>query len=113
MRIISFFQYLRILTHCRCYSFIKKEYGNPTVIITENGWADSGGLDDIGRQTFLATHLQSVLDAIWDDGCRVNGHFTWALIDTFEFGLGYTLVLIHSTFNRLYSASTNDSNSYF
>lgn len=81
---------ISVLTLCLLYRFIKEEYGNPTVIITENGWADDGGLNDIGRQTFLKTHLQSVLDAVWDDGCRVNGHFTWAIIDTFEFSLGYT-----------------------
>lgn len=29
--------------------WIKARYNNPTVYITENGFADSGGLDDMGR----------------------------------------------------------------
>ncbi|XP_055911465.1 myrosinase 1-like [Eupeodes corollae] len=70
--------------------FIRDEYDNVEVIITENGWSDDGtGLIDDDRIRYLKSHLQAVLNAI-NDGCNVRGYTTWSLIDNFEWLRGYT-----------------------
>lgn len=61
------------------FSWIKNQYDNPEIIITENGWSDNGELEDEGRIAYLRGHLQAVLDAI-DDGVNVTGHTTWSLL---------------------------------
>jgi len=33
--------------------WIKNEYGNPPMIITENGYGDSGELDDFDRISYI------------------------------------------------------------
>lgn len=72
-------------------SWIKNEYNNPDVIITENGWPDKPGvIDDSGRINCINGYLNAVLDAIWKDGCRVVGYAHWSIIDNFEWIQGYT-----------------------
>lgn len=70
--------------------WIKKEYNNPPLVITENGWSDHGEIDDIGREMYLKGHLKAIQDAIVEDGCNVLGHMTWSIIDNFEWTMGYT-----------------------
>uniref|UniRef100_A0A1B0CYE3 Uncharacterized protein n=1 Tax=Phlebotomus papatasi TaxID=29031 RepID=A0A1B0CYE3_PHLPP len=70
--------------------WIKKEYNNPDVIITENGWSDDGQLDDIERIEYLKRHLKEILGAIQQDGCNVKGHTTWSILDNFEWMQGFT-----------------------
>jgi len=74
---------------------IKDKYGNPPVYITENGIADvvgdklmKGPLDDWRRLEYLQQHIKAVKEAI-DLGADVRGHFTWGLIDNFEWVEGY------------------------
>ncbi|XP_037028879.1 myrosinase 1-like [Bradysia coprophila] len=71
-------------------NWIKNQYSNPEVFITENGWSDSGELEDEGRIEYLRGHLQAVLDAVLRDRCNVVGHTTWSIIDNFEWTAGYT-----------------------
>lgn len=71
-------------------SWIKDKYDNPEVIITENGWSDDGGLDDLGRIDYLKSHLQAVLDAKIRDNCNVSGYTHWSVIDNFEWIRGYS-----------------------
>lgn len=68
---------------------IKDKFGNPKVLITENGWSDAGTKDDDGRIQYLNEHLVEVAKAI-DDGCQVIGHTVWSIIDNFEWLRGYT-----------------------
>lgn len=68
---------------------MKNEYGNPEVIITENGWSDNGLINDIQRIEYMQGHLKAVLGAI-KDGCYVTGYAQWALTDNFEWLRGYT-----------------------
>lgn len=35
------------------YSWVRVEYNNPEVLITENGWSDEGELQDDGRINYL------------------------------------------------------------
>lgn len=69
--------------------YIRDEYDNVEVIITENGWSDGGELIDNSRILYLKSHLQAVLNAI-NDGCNVTGYTSWSLIDNFEWLKGYT-----------------------
>jgi len=70
--------------------WFKKEYNNPKVLITENGWSDDGELEDNDRIDYLKSHLTAVSKAINDDGCNVIGYTTWSIIDNFEWLRGYT-----------------------
>ena len=70
-------------------NWIKTEYNNPPVFITENGWSDGGELEDDGRIDYLRTHLLAVLKAINEDGCNVIGYTAWSLLDSFEWNRGY------------------------
>ncbi|XP_055845611.1 myrosinase 1-like [Episyrphus balteatus] len=69
--------------------FIREEYNNIEVIITENGWGDSGELEDDNRIQYLKSYLQAVLNAI-HDGSHITGYTYWSLVDNFEWANGYT-----------------------
>ncbi|KAF8762269.1 hypothetical protein HU200_009656 [Digitaria exilis] len=76
---------------------MKDRYGNPPMYITENGTADyddgnlsmKDALNDCIRLDYLQRHI-SVLKESIDSGADVRGHFTWSLLDNFEWALGYT-----------------------
>ena len=73
---------------------VRREYGAPRMLVTENGCSDPFGkgpaiLDDQFRITYLRRHLEAVL-AAREAGCDVRGYFEWTLIDNFEWDLGYT-----------------------
>jgi len=70
-------------------NWIRVEYNNPPLFISENGWSDDGELEDNGRIQYLKDHLASVSKAI-DDGCNVIGYAVWSIIDNFEWLEGYT-----------------------
>lgn len=54
--------------------WIKKEYNNPNVIITENGWSDDGQLIDDERIDYLRDHLQQILDIISNNECNLKAY---------------------------------------
>jgi len=76
---------------------IKERYGNPPIYITENGTADvdngnlskGDALDDSIRLDYLQRHISAIKKSI-DLGVDVRGHFTWSLLDNFEWASGYT-----------------------
>jgi beta-glucosidase len=73
---------------------VRREYGNPPVLITENGCSDpfSTGpavIQDTFRINYLRRHLEAVL-AAREAGSPVGGYFEWTLLDNFEWDLGYT-----------------------
>lgn len=88
--------------------YVKENYGNPTVVITENGWrADqvfttsiqaslaAGNIDDIikalvdeDRLYYIQTHLIAVLAAI-REGANITGYCVWSLLDNVEPVAGY------------------------
>lgn len=59
--------------------WINKEYNNPSVIVTENGVSDRGGLDDRDRVNYLNSYLSAILDAIVSIYCFFL-HFIFKLI---------------------------------
>lgn len=79
-------------------NYIKNKYGNPPVIITENGMDDGNNplkpikeaLKDEKRIKYHHDYLQSLLAAIKEDGCNVKGYFAWSLLDNWEWAAGYT-----------------------
>ncbi|KAF8703433.1 hypothetical protein HU200_032238 [Digitaria exilis] len=62
--------------------YVKENYGNPTLYITENGNFYSG---DYGVQL-----LHLTCDCC-SDGANVKGYFAWSLLDNFEWVNGYTV----------------------
>jgi len=73
---------------------VRDEYGNPPVLITENGCSDPFGngpgvIDDGFRSEYLRRHLEAVKSAM-ESGSRIGGYFTWTLIDNWEWDIGYT-----------------------
>jgi beta-glucosidase len=74
---------------------LKTLYGNPAVLITENGaaYADdpsAGVVEDDERITFLRDHLLALQEAL-DEGCNVKGYMAWSLLDNFEWQMGYKM----------------------
>jgi beta-glucosidase len=73
---------------------LKLKYGNPPVMIHENGDADSPetpgkiDYDDDFRSDFLQSYLE-VLHLSIRNGSNTRGYFVWSLLDGFEFLSGY------------------------
>ncbi|KAK9721944.1 Collagen triple helix repeat (20 copies) [Popillia japonica] len=71
-------------------NWIRDEYNNPEVIITENGFSDLGGLNDCRRINYYNRYLTEVLKAIHDDDCNISGYVAWSYMDNFQWDQGYT-----------------------
>ncbi|KAK4780854.1 hypothetical protein SAY87_016960 [Trapa incisa] len=79
-------------------NYIKTKYGNPPVVITENGMDDGNNpftkikdaLKDSKRIKYHNDYLTNLLAAIKEDGCNVKGYFVWSLLDNWEWAAGYT-----------------------
>ncbi|XP_021867248.2 beta-glucosidase 40 isoform X1 [Spinacia oleracea] len=79
-------------------NYIKHKYGNPIVLITENGMDDGNNifrsveesLKDEKRIRYYSGYLENLAEAIKEDGCNVKGYFAWSLLDNWEWSAGYT-----------------------
>lgn len=74
---------------------LQREYGNPTCLITENGYPlpEEPGrdpLEDGERIEYLRDHLEQAARAR-EAGVDVRGYFVWSLLDNFEWELGYRM----------------------
>ncbi|PAV74238.1 hypothetical protein WR25_03913, partial [Diploscapter pachys] len=71
--------------------YVRTEYSNPDVIITENGCMDTPNenLNDITRIRYLKGHIAAVSKAM-SKGSKIRGYNLWSLIDNFEWADGYT-----------------------
>jgi len=76
---------------------LKEEYGNPRVLITENGAAFEDKVEegprgprvrDEKRTAFLRDYLTELREAR-RAGADVGGYFVWSLLDNFEWAEGY------------------------
>ncbi|KAI4385360.1 hypothetical protein MLD38_003396 [Melastoma candidum] len=78
--------------------YVKSEYNNPIIYITENGVDEYNNstltleqqLADTTRVKFYHDHLSNVKKAI-DKGVKVKGYFAWSLLDNYEWSSGYTV----------------------
>ncbi|XP_071819541.1 cytosolic beta-glucosidase-like [Apostichopus japonicus] len=73
-------------------NWIKKNYGNVKIYITENGFSDEDGpmnLEDEDRIKYYKAHINEMLKARLLDGVDVRGYFAWSLMDNFEWAEGY------------------------
>lgn len=73
--------------------WLRDDYGNPRVFITENGCSDPFSTapavqDDQFRITYLRRHLEAVKSAM-EAGSPVGGYFHWTLVDNWEWAEGY------------------------
>ncbi|KAG6477335.1 hypothetical protein ZIOFF_066588 [Zingiber officinale] len=79
----------------KAVTYVKENYGNPIIFLSENGMDQPGnvtlaqGLQDTQRRHFYHNYIMELKRAI-DDGASVIGYFAWSLLDNFEWRLGYT-----------------------
>ena len=75
---------------------LKEEYGNPEVIITENGagfgpgdeQVVGGSVNDPLRTDYVIRHIEQALRAR-DDGVNLSGYTLWSILDNFEWLSGF------------------------
>ena len=89
--------------------WIRDEYENPEIVITENGMSDVPddedavttvtvtdvrmGLKDTQDTTrchYYRHYINNLLKAVVVDGCNVTGFIGWTLMDNFEWRAGFT-----------------------
>ncbi|XP_059455125.1 beta-glucosidase 17-like isoform X1 [Corylus avellana] len=78
--------------------YVKRNFDNPPIVITENGLSDVNNnslpiedfLNDSLRLKYLHLHLSTLLKVIKDDGVDVRGYYVWSFLDDFEWEFGYT-----------------------
>lgn len=76
---------------------IRDEYGNPPVMITENGAGfgevdevrDGNAIHDPLRADYVRRHIEATLKAK-AEGADIRGYMVWSLFDNFEWIQGYT-----------------------
>ncbi len=92
---LTHFKWAVVPWGCRkLLGWIADRYGNPPVIITENGCAmddvvsADGKVHDQDRIDFLRGYLEACHQAI-GDGVNLRGYFAWSLMDNFEWASGY------------------------
>ncbi|XP_055011909.1 LOW QUALITY PROTEIN: lactase-like b [Boleophthalmus pectinirostris] len=76
----------------RLLNFVKSQYGNPMVFVTENGVSEKmrcTELCDEWRIQYLKDYINEMLKAI-KDGVNVKGYTAWSLLDKFEWDEGFT-----------------------
>lgn len=69
--------------------WLRDEFNNPKMFITENGFSGSESLDDNDRISYIQDHLKQVLNAI-KRKCNIIGYTVWSLTDAFEWISGFT-----------------------
>ncbi|XP_049838028.1 myrosinase 1-like [Schistocerca gregaria] len=72
-------------------NWVATEYEGYPIIVTENGYADTGELDDQGRISYYGSYLAEMLKAINEDGVNVFGYMAWSIIDNIEWASGYAV----------------------
>ncbi|KAG9349160.1 hypothetical protein JZ751_029483 [Albula glossodonta] len=77
----------------RLLNWIKEEYGDPEIYVTENGVATDSKttVDDTDRIFFLKTYIDEALKAQNLDAVRLRGYIASSLMDSFEWLRGYTV----------------------
>jgi beta-glucosidase/6-phospho-beta-glucosidase/beta-galactosidase len=70
--------------------YISDYYGEKwDIVITENGFIDSGELMDSQRIVYITTYMMEMWKAIYIDGVNVVQYMIWSLLDDLEWTSGY------------------------
>uniref|UniRef100_A0A8C8R6R6 Lactase n=1 Tax=Pelusios castaneus TaxID=367368 RepID=A0A8C8R6R6_9SAUR len=71
--------------------WIKEEYNNPPIYVTENGVSERGapGLNDTWRIHYYKSYINEALKAVVLDGVDLRGYTAWSLMDNFEWATGF------------------------
>jgi beta-glucosidase len=73
-------------------TWIREEYANPKIVITEGGSAfpdrlENGRVHDKERTRYLQQYLTALSRAM-SEGSNIGGYFVWSLLDNFEWAEG-------------------------
>ncbi|XP_059896686.1 lactase/phlorizin hydrolase-like isoform X2 [Gadus macrocephalus] len=76
----------------RILNFIMEEYGNPPIIVTENGMSERGEVDlnDGHRSYYYEKYINQLLKARLLDGIDIRGYTAWSLMDNLEWATGFS-----------------------
>ncbi|MDI2111702.1 glycoside hydrolase family 1 protein [Commensalibacter nepenthis] len=74
---------------------IRTEYGNPTIIITENGAGFpgedqlvNGKIEDTKRSNYIQAHIEAMIVSM-QNGSNIDGYMIWSSHDNLEWFSGY------------------------
>ncbi|CAB1338896.1 unnamed protein product [Coregonus sp. 'balchen'] len=77
----------------RLLNFVKTQYGNPMIYVTENGVSEKvqrcTDLCDDWRMQYFKDYINEMLKAV-KDGVNVKGYTAWSLLDKFEWDEGFS-----------------------
>jgi beta-glucosidase len=92
---------------------VRDDYGDVSILITENGAVFPDPVHDERRIAFIHDHLAAVHEAIVK-GVSVSGYCHWSLMDNFEWKLGYAqrFGLVHVDYETL-QRTVKDSGRYY
>ncbi|KAM6460587.1 lactase/phlorizin hydrolase [Liasis olivaceus] len=76
----------------RLLKWIKEEYNNPPIYVTENGISErkDRGLNDTWRIHYLKSYINEALKGVVFDGVDLRGYTVWSLMDNFEWAVGFS-----------------------
>ncbi|KAK7580156.1 hypothetical protein V9T40_000785 [Parthenolecanium corni] len=100
----------------RLLVWIKDQYNNVPIFISENGVGDPDDLNPTTKESYHQLYLQQLLLAMNEDKCNVIGYTVWSLLDSFEWlgGYKYKFGIVHVDFSDPERARTQKkSASYF
>jgi beta-glucosidase/6-phospho-beta-glucosidase/beta-galactosidase len=79
--------------------WLKDTYDNPTIYVTENGFADYAGSDasDVQRVRYYESYINEMLKAIVIDQVNVTSYTAWSLMDVRNYKF-YLIVTLNNFF---------------
>ncbi|NWI84755.1 LPH hydrolase, partial [Pitta sordida] len=71
--------------------WIKEEYNNPPIYVTENGVSERGAFvaNDTWRIHYYRSYINEALKAVVLDGVDLRGYTAWTLMDNLEWAVGF------------------------
>ncbi|KAK2819810.1 hypothetical protein Q7C36_021456 [Tachysurus vachellii] len=76
----------------RLLHYVKTQYGNPMIYVTENGVSEKIACTDLcdeWRMQYFRDYINEMLKAV-NEGVNVKGYTAWSLLDMFEWDEGYS-----------------------